>query len=550
MPRKQLCGRVGLLAVLAPALLWACGGEKKPPSDETKTGAGGADQGGTLVVGMRTDFGGFNPITNVDQYTDELIKYALFTPLIQHDRELKATPWLAEKWEMTGDTGVVFDLRHDVYWSDGQKLTAEDVKFTFDLAKNPVTASLLASAYLENVDRAEVEDSFTVRFHFSRPHAQAIEDFWWAPVPKHVLEKVAPADLRNAAFNRNPVGSGPYHLGEWRANDRLVLDREMLFPKALGGPPPLDRVVFRIVPEPSTILTELLSAGIQVDIPLTPEQVAQVERNAADTVFAYPSRTVYFIAWNNQRPPFNDPAIRRAMTYAIDREQVVKAMLAGHGEVADGPIPPWSPLFPKVKPLPYDQRQAEQLLQKAGWVDRNGDGIRENAQGQAFEFTLLTSNSPLTKGVAEVVQALLKGVGVKADIQVLEFQTFLQQYKARKFDAVFANWVLDNFQVGSAPYALFSSKLAAVPLSSNRAGVQSAKLDQLMTKASSETDPGAARGAWGDFVKELENEQPFTFMFWLDELAASDRRVHGVVMDPRGEMQSVARWWVSGGRIR
>src|SRR5690606_1656073 len=112
----------------------------------------------------------------------------------------------------------------------------EDVKFTFDLAKDTVTGSLLASAFLADVAAAQVIDSFTVRFSFVRPHAQSLEDFWWAPMPKHLLEGFAPADLRNAPFNRNPVGSGPFRFVEWRANERLVIERNPDFPEALGGP--------------------------------------------------------------------------------------------------------------------------------------------------------------------------------------------------------------------------------------------------------------------------------------------------------------------------
>ncbi len=532
---------VGLL-VLAGALV-ACGGEKKAEQ-------GAKARGGTVVVGMRDDFGPLNPIVNTDQYTDELIKYGLYTPLIQFDAKLNPVPYLAQSWDMTGDTGIVFHLRHDVHWHDAQTVTAQDVKFTFDLAKNPATASLLAEAYLSKVDRAQVVDSFTIRFHFSQPHAQAIQDFWWAPVPQHVLANVPPAQMRQADFNRHPVGSGPYHFNMWQANDRLVVERELNFPAALGGPPALDRVVFRIIPEPSTLVTELLSGGVQIDVPLEPEQLASVQQNQSLQLFAFPGRTVYFIAWNNKRPPFNDPRVRRALTLAIDRKQITDALLRGHGQVAVSPIPPWSPLAPDVDPLPFDKAQALSLLAEAGWTVKGNAKLITNAAGQPLRLTLITSNRPFTLSVSQVVQAMLLQVGVQVDVRAIEFQTFLTQYKSRDFDAAFADWVMDNFQVASAPYALFSSSLAAVPGSSNRAGLASPKLDQLMAKASAETSDQAARSDWKAFVEELQAEQPFTFMFWWAELSAADKRVHGVVMDPRGQLQSMKDWWVTGGRLR
>lgn len=173
-------------ASLALALLAACGGDSS-----------GGGEGGTIVVGMRSDFGGFNPITSDALYSMELMNYALFTPIIQYDENLDVRPWLAESWQEEGDTAVVFQLRRDVTWHDGQRVTAEDVKFTFDRAKLPESASLVGSAFLSDVESATVIDSFTIRFDYARPHAQALEDFWWAPAPTRSLRGPVRGDARN-----------------------------------------------------------------------------------------------------------------------------------------------------------------------------------------------------------------------------------------------------------------------------------------------------------------------------------------------------------------
>jgi len=520
--------------------------------DEGAAGAaaGPPVEGGTVVVGVRTDFGPFNSIVNTDLITDELIKYALFTPLVQYDEDLNVRPYLAESWDLEGDTAVVFRLRRDVRWHDGQPLTAEDVKFTFDVAKDPASASLLASAYLSEVESATILDPYTIRFDFVRPHAQALEDFWWAPMPKHLLEDVPPGELRTAAFNRSPIGSGPYRFVERRANERLVIERDSTFPEALGGPPYLDRIVFRVIPEAPTMLAELLTGGVHVDIPVTPDQASRIEENRDLELFAYPGRTFYYIGWNTGRAPFTDAAVRRAMTLAINRQEIIDALLFGYGAPASSPIPPWSPLDPGVEPLPYDPARAAELLDGAGWVDRNGDGIREDAAGRPLRFTLMTSDAPLSRAVVEVVQAQLRQVGADVQIRVVEFQTMLAQHRARDFDAVFTSWVLDNFQVASAPMALFHSKWAAVPGSSNRSAFANPGADALIERGAVASDPDAAQQVWREFTELLNEEQPFTFMFWLDELAASRRVVQGVVMDPRGELLSIADWWLPGGGRR
>ena len=512
----------------------ACGGDG---------GATGGD-GGTVVVGMRNDFSGFNTITNSSLYTDQLMKYGLFTPLVQYDAELNPVPHLAESWEMHGDTAVTFTLRDDVRWHDGQPVTAEDVKFTFDMAKQPEAGSLVGAAYLGSVESAEVIDPRTIRFSFSEPHAQSLEDFWWAPMPKHLLDGISASEMANAPYNRNPVGSGPFRFVEWRSNDRLVLERNDSFPESLGGPPAAQRVVFRVVPEPATLLTELITGGIHVDLPLEPDQTDRVEDSSDLSLHSFPGTSLFYVGWNNQRAPFDRAEVRRAMTLAINRQEIIDALLSGYGTPATSTIPPWHPYNPGIDPLPHDPEQARQMLEQAGWEDRDGDGVRENAQGQPLTFTLLTSERPLNRAIVEVIQSQLRQVGADAQIQVLEFQTMLSQHKARDFDAVLSNWTLDNFQMAAAPAALFHSSQAEVEGSANRSAVRIQQLDRLIDRGAAATDADVARGIWEEFTRVLQAEQPFTFMFWLDELAASNSGVAGVEMDQRGELRTLSEWSV------
>ncbi|HUF50118.1 MAG TPA: ABC transporter substrate-binding protein [Longimicrobiales bacterium] len=522
--------RLALLVTLA-----ACGGGDS---------AGGGS--GTVIVGMRSDFGGFNPVTSSGQYDWEVMNYALFTPLVQYDENLDVQPYLAESWELQGDTGVVFTLRQDVKWHDGHPVTAHDVLFTFELAKNEAAASpLLGSAFLPEVASAHVIDDRTIAFRFARPHAQALEDFWWPPLPRHLLQNVAAAELKNEPFNRAPVGSGPFKFGEWRANERLVLVRNPDFPAALGGPAAAERVVFRVIPEASTLLTELLTGSVHVDIPLLPDQVRQARDDAAVAVHAFPSRTVYYIGWNNAKAPFNDARVRRALAQSINRQEIVDALLHGEGELAASTIPPWHRLYPQaVEPLAYNAAQGQQALEQAGWVDRDSDGIRENAQGRKLAFTILTSDDQLRRSVVEVLQSQLRAAGADVQIRVMEFQTMRQAHVSRDFDAVFTNWVLDNFQVASAPMALLHSREAAKEGSANRSTVRIPQLDAAMQRGAAATSDDEARAAWGEVTRIVQQEQPMTFMFWLNELAAARRDVTGVEMDPRGELRSIARWAV------
>jgi peptide/nickel transport system substrate-binding protein len=509
----------------------ACGGER----------ASSGPPGGTVITGMRADLAGLNPVTYTDQYTGEIVNYALFTPLVQYDENLQVKPHLAESWTLTGDTGVIMQLRRDVRWHDDRPVTAEDVKFTFDLAKDPQSASLLGSAFLTSVDRAEVTDSFTIRFHYSRPHAQALEDFWWAPLPRHLLQSVPAAQLKNAPFNRQPVGSGPFRLTQWQANQRAVLEPNPGFPQALGGPGAA-RIVLRVIPEAATMLTELKTGGVQVDIPLLPEQTRAVKDDANLQLHSFPGRTVYYIGWNNKRAPFTSANVRRALALAINRQEIIDALLAGEGAIATSTVPPWHPLYPRdIAPLATDPQQAMRLLEQEGWRDANNDGIREKS-GRPLRFTMLSSDNTLNRAVVEMLQAQLRRVGVDVQPRVLEFQTMRAQHVARDFDAVFTSWVLDNFQMAAAPNALFHSRLADVQGSTNRSSVNLPALDRLMEQAAAATDAATVRTIWQQITELLQREQPITFMYWLNELAGVRREVSGVTMDPRGEFVSVAEW--------
>jgi len=528
--------------LFAPLLLAACGGGGDAGG---KAGSGGdAARGGTAVFAVLGDFQAFNPVINTHITTRDVELYMLYTPLVQFDSTLQPVPYLAERWELA-DSGVTFHLRRDVKWHDGQPVTAEDVKFTFDMAKNPETASgLVGSTYLTQVNSATVVDSFTIRFGFVAPHADALEDFWWAPVPKHLLQSVPPAQFAQAPFNRRPVGSGPFRFVEWRAGNSLTLEANPDFPEGLGGRPALDRVVFRVIPEATTLVTELLNGTADViAYTLLPDQAAQVRGQEAQgfKLNHYPGREFYYIGWNNTRPPFNETAVRRALAMAIDKSRMIEGLLRGFGQPAHGVIPPYSPMYTDVSASdPFDVAQARQMLEQAGWRDTDGDGIREK-NGRPLRFTLLTnSENRLRQDVQQFVQQQLRQVGADAQLRTIEFQTMLQQHKAREYDAIITSWQLDTFRVD--PISLFSCAEAQRPGTANRAGYCNPEVDQLMQVGTRSTDAGQSKAVWQDFSQAILRDQPITTLFWMEDMAGVGPRLENAVMDPRSKLVNVTRW--------
>ena len=533
--------------VAAAFLLAACGGGGGDAGGGGSQGgaAGTPQQGGTAVIGVRSDFGGFNPVTNSATVTDDVIKHMLFTPLVQYDEKLNVQPYLAESWQLS-DTSVTFTLRQGVTWHDGKPVTADDVKFTFDLAKNPESAAGIIAAYLNMVKSATVVDPRTIRFGFTAPHASPLEGFWWAPVPRHLLQGVAPAELSRAPYNLKPVGSGPFKFGEWRQGQQLMLEANPQFPQALGGRPKLDRAVFRIVPEATTRLTELTNGAMDMDLSILPAEAQQVQKQAGGPeVQSFPSREFTYVGWNNEREPFRDARVRRALTMAINRPELIQALMFGFAEPAGAVIPPFSPMNPGLQPLPFDAAGAKRLLQEAGWQDTDGDGILEKG-GRPLRFSLVTNAAnQLFQDIATVMQRQLRQAGAQVDIRTVEFQTMLQQHKARDYDAILTNWSWDYFRPDPSP--LFSCEEARKRLSPNRTGYCNPQADQLVQTALRESDPARAKQSWTQFSQVLQQDQPLTLLYWTEELVGVGPRLQGVETDARGELVSAPRWWLRGG---
>jgi len=502
--------------------------------------AGTSDSGSRpLVLGYASELQGLNPLLSTDQNANELIYFLLFTPLVTYDDEFRPAPALAESWTLS-DTAVTFRLRDDLAWHDGAPVTARDVAFTFDRAKDPAYASPLAAAYLANVASVEVTGEHEVRFRFTAPHSEPLEDFYWPPAPAHILSDVAATDMPQAPYNRHPVGNGPYRLVRWDVNQQLVFSGNPDYPEGLGGPPDIAEVVYRIIPDQTTMLAELMSGGIEMDGPLAPSQVERVEAEDDLELVSFPWRQFTYIGWNTRRPQFADPAVRRALTMAIDREAIVRTVLEGHGSVASGPIPPWHRFAPDVEPLPYDPVAAAAALEAAGWRDTDGDGVRDR-DGVPLAFALLTNQrSPIYGDVARIVQSDLRAVGVDAEPRLLEWQSVLASHRGRDFDAVLTNWVLDNFRVD--PRALFHGSQVAIENSANRSSYESPVADSLMDLGARTLDEARAAEIWAEFSRVLQQDQPVTFMFWQQELAAVSRRLENVRMDARGELATLPRW--------
>ncbi len=506
--------------------------------------------GGTAVVGFLAEASSMNEFASNDINSDELQSYVLFTTLVRYDEDLQLVPYLAESWETTSDgeqRTLTFHLRDAVKWHDGAPTTAYDVAFTFDRIK-ALGRLFPRAASFSNYDSAVVQDSFTVTF-FLKPHPGFLDPWsFTSPMPQHILGDVPLAELQQDPFgSMSPVGNGPFRFVEHRPGDRWVFEATTDFPEALGGRPYVDRLVYRIIPEPTTMLAELMSGELDVYLGVAPSQVEQVESSPTARVLRYETRIYAFINWNARRPLFADPAVRRALTLGIDRERLVEAVRYGMGEVAYSPLPPYHWAHnSQLQPLPYDPDSARALLDAAGWVDSDGDGVRER-DGDRASFELITNSNPVREDVLEIVASDLATVGVEVIPRVLEAQTLGATITGsdRDFDAFVLGW---GPQFEQNDRRIFGCATPEGPF--HWAGYCNPRVDELLDRVASLEDRAQALPLWFEYQEIIQRDQPYTFLYYETRAIGIKNRLRAVEMDVRGTLINVNDWWIEPGSRR
>jgi peptide/nickel transport system substrate-binding protein len=532
-------------ALVASALLMACspGASRDAVIDDVAE----ADRyGGTAVVGIINDMPDVSPLTSTDHNAAQIQQFVLFMPLIAYDERFEPVPNLARSWELSPDSSfLTFHLRPDVYWHDGVQTTAHDVKFSYDLARNPETGFANAAFWTHYGD-AEVVDSFTFRIAI-RPHADFL-DPWraFAPVPRHVLEGVSAAELRTHPFSTSlPVGNGPFRFLSRQPGQNWVFGANERHPEELGGRPYLDRIVYRVISEPTTLLTELLTGRIDYYIQPTPEQAVRVEQAAGVRLHSFDDRAYVILGWNSRRPIFSDPRVRRALTKAINRQEIVDGIVYGYGSVANSTVPP---IFWQYDPeagadLGYDPEGARRLLAEAGWQDRNGDGVIENEQGQPFRFTTLTNHGNQERvDILAKVQSDLRRVGIQMEPQIQEWGTLLgriNDVERRDFDAVLVGWVTE-FRIDDTD--LLHCDARDEPY--QWVGYCNPEVDELLELLPTIVDREAARPLWHRYQRLVARDQPYTFLYFQQRRSGIAERLRGVSPDARGDWMGARDWWI------
>jgi peptide/nickel transport system substrate-binding protein len=480
-----------------------------------------------------------------DDVTSSSVCGLVYNGLTRVDKDLDVVPDLADRWEVSEDgLEITFYLRKGVKWHDGEPFTARDVIFTYNTILDPRTACPYISGY-SDIESIELIDDHTVIFRYSRPYAPALLKLGMGIIPEHLFSS---GDIRRNFYARNPVGTGPYIFRQWKTGRYMVLESNPVY---FRHEPYIKRFVQRIIPDQSVQFLELVTGGIDsMDLnpyqflyrSETPEFRQRLEK------YRYLSHSYTYIGYNNADPIFADKRVRQALSYAINKKDIIDSVLLGQGEPCTGPFLKESSYYDETaESYDHDPVKAAELLRQAGWSDPDGKGVLSK-NGEEFRIILATNQgSQVREDAATVIQSQWAKLGVKAEIQVMAWSAFLDQFiDKRNFQAVILGWTVpsdpDLFSVwhstsaapGGLNFILFSDSLA----------------DELIEKGRREFDPARRAVIYRRLHKRIAEEAPYTFLFFPYAMPAVNRRVKGIEPAPAGIGYNLIEWYVPEDEVK
>jgi peptide/nickel transport system substrate-binding protein len=543
LPRAGRASLAALLLVLVFAVSCA-----RAPEEARAPAAGDIPEaerfGGTLVIGAEADADAIVP-TSAFAVTGTDVMARLFASLGRtNDDMVSYRPELAASWDTTADgKSLTFHLRPDARWHDGAPIRAGDVVFTLDACRDP-RAAWPHVRWLEHITGVTALDSLTVRFDFDAVYPYMLMDANVArPMPRHLLGGVAPESLRSAAFNRAPVGSGPFRFAEWRPQERIVLDANR---DAFDGRPYVDRIVWKIIPDQTRLLEEIKSGEIDVYCKVPPHAVAALETNPAIRVVRVPSRSYVFLGWQNTHAILRDRDVRRALGMAVDRKRIFETLAYGLGTLTPGPIMPFQASFDSTAaPLPYDPAESRRLLAAAGFRDADGDGVLERG-GKPFVIEMLTNaNSELRKEIIVAVQEDLAKVGVKIVPAIAEWTTYVDRLNTKRFESVCGGW---SVSIKEDLSSVWHSR--AIAGNNNNCSFSNATADSLLDLLATERDPERRKAINRAVQRILIDDAPACFLFNLDDVHAFRSAVRNARPTTYSWANNIERWYLAPGERR
>jgi len=465
-----------------------------------------------LVVQVAAEPPGLDLTATPASATAGVVFYNIQECLVKVDRHGKIVPWLAERWHTSDNRNYTFFLKRGVRFHNGRELKAADVKFVFERAMNPETKHPYPGYYAAIGDII-VKDDYTVTFALKSLNANFLLNL--ARQGSVIYPREAVDTLKSA-----PLGTGPFRFGEWVRGDRIVLTRNADY--HVKGLPKLERVTFRFIADPNAALAALKAGDIDASLfGLGPEHVIDLQKDPRFTVIVGDTTNDVILAMNNSRKPFTDVRVRRAMTHAVDKREVLKGAMFGMGRVLGSNVDPLNPYFVDLAgAMPHDPDKARKLLTEAGYP-------------RGFEAVLRVSPQyQYTVRAGEIIVNQLQKVGVRVRIEQIEWGQWLSRvWKDADYDLTIIGhaeaWDISNY---ANPKYYFR--------------YDSLPFQELFQKSEVTLDDKARRDLYIQMQRMLVDDAPAVWLFMHPRLAVVKRGVQGIWKDlplPATDLSEVSR---------
>ncbi|MEK2483693.1 ABC transporter substrate-binding protein [Providencia stuartii] len=456
---------------------------------------------------------------------DSRILVNIYEGLVRNsDGSLKLEPALAESWNVSEDgLTYTFHLRKGVRFHDGSPLDAQAVKFTFERMLNREhpyyhTGPFPLSFFFSVIDNIETPDNATVIFRLKEPFAPFLSNL---AIPAGLIVSPTAVKQYDKNFGRHPSGTGPFKFTEWTANQRVVVEANDQY---WGGRPSLQYVVFRPITDANTRVAEMLSGGIDAMVEVPADNVPLFASDKRFHLYQATGPHVWYGMLNASRPPFDDVRVRQAVNYAVNKQNIVKYILQGSADVAQGPIPSafdWA-FDPETEAYPYDPQKARELIKAAG------------AEGQKIIFYVTEGGSGMLDPIpmATAIQADLKAVGLSVEIQTFEWNTYLSKVNSGLKQAHMAEMAWMTNDPDTLPFLTLHSGSWPEKGGFNSGYYANKQLDSLLDKARVTNDMAERARLYRQVQKRVHQDAPWLFVANWKQNAVASARISNFKLQP------------------
>jgi len=465
----------------------------------------------------------------------------IFNALLKYDQNLGFEGDLADSWTISDDyKKITFNLKQDIKWADDKPFTCEDVLFTWKKVTDPDTRTPYGSDY-QLVSSASCANNHIFIAEYDEPYAPALET--WASLhilPEHLLKN---ENINDTYFSLNPTGTNFYALDEWTTGQQVKLKTN---PNSVHGRPLLEKKITRIIPDLSSQFMELIAGNIDL-MNINPIQYSRVfpsrsELNDKINLYKEMGNGYTYFGFNLKKKPFDDLNIRKAISYAINKEEIINGVLLGLGEEITSPYKPGTYWENKsINKISFDVSKSRELLEKSGY-QLNANNIYEK-DGKPLAFEILTNQNKQREMTAVLIQRRLQDIGIDVSIRVIEWASFVNRFiKTGEFEAVVLGWSLS---LDPDQYSIWHSSQHG-PGQFNFIGYNNPRVDTLLENGRKELKNEKRKQIYDEFSKIIYDEQPIIYLYAGYGLTAIHKKIKGVkkITPPAGVFHNDYEWYI------